>query len=202
MIRLSVVSTLFLLSGGCQDEVIVYRVPKETGKRGQSSLTVASVQQRPTWQTPKDWSPQKVAADGIRKAAWHLSNAEEATIGDVTVVSFPGDGGGLLANVNRWRRQIGLGPIDSDALATMGRTITVGRFKAFYISLEGGETEADARTGPQSIRACIVKADDTTWFFKMKGDTPLVNAQEEPFLTFLKTVEFTPGPSILLTNPE
>ena len=36
---------------------------------------------------------------------------------DVSIVSLPGIAGGDLANVNRWRGQVQLGPIDEDTLA-------------------------------------------------------------------------------------
>jgi hypothetical protein len=32
---------------------------------------------------------------------------------EVTVSAFPGDTGGLLANLNRWRGQIGLEPVQA-----------------------------------------------------------------------------------------
>ena len=36
---------------------------------------------------------------------------------DISVVSLPGIAGGDLANVNRWRGQVQLAPIDEDTLA-------------------------------------------------------------------------------------
>ena len=48
---------------------------------------------------------------------------------DLIVTKFPGDVGGVLANVNRWRKQIGLQPIGDDELdkATRKEKLNGGR---------------------------------------------------------------------------
>ena len=62
----------------------------------------------PNWQE-KPLSPMRLAS--FKATA---PNGKET---DVSVVSLPGMAGGDLANVNRWRGQVKLGPIDEDTLA-------------------------------------------------------------------------------------
>ena len=64
---------------------------------------------------PEGWL--EFAPSSIRKANFKISNATGNA--EVSVTVFPGDVGGNLANVNRWRQQIGLSPIDSDTLKTV-----------------------------------------------------------------------------------
>ena len=193
---------MLVLSSGCKDDdVVIYRIPKETRETTESSLPGAARLLMPTWEVPDGWVSQELVSDAVRKAAWYISNAAASTEAEVTVVSFPGEAGGPLANVIRWRRQIGLEPLSSEALASEGSsTIRVGEVEAFYIFLEGLEAPEGA-SQPQSILACSVKPGGHTWFFKMKGDAPLVAAQQETFRAFLKTVRFVPV-SLNSTDPE
>ncbi len=62
---------------------------------------------QPNWQVPAGW--QEVAAGQFLVAKFNISGDGGATAA-VNVSSSPGDGGGLAANVNRWRGQLGLPP--------------------------------------------------------------------------------------------
>ena len=62
---------------------------------------------------PAGW--RQLPASGIRKATLQVDDAE------LSVLVFPGDVGGELANINRWREQIGLAAIEESALATSRR---------------------------------------------------------------------------------
>ena len=64
------------------------------------------------WTLPKGWTD--AAGSGMRYAT--LKPPVPGRV-DVSVVVLPGPAGGELANVNRWRGQIGLAPIDHQALA-------------------------------------------------------------------------------------
>jgi hypothetical protein len=49
---------------------------------------------------PPHWQRQPLAP--IRKASFVVEEADGAKV-DISVTSFPGESGGLLANINRWR---------------------------------------------------------------------------------------------------
>jgi len=48
-----------------------------------------------------------------------------------------GDGGGLAANVNRWRKQLGLSDLSDDELAKAAKTVETASGKASFDDLCG-----------------------------------------------------------------
>ena len=57
-----------------------------------------------TYTVPEGW--EDLPASGIRKANLNISDGNGTA--ELTVLVFPGDVGGRLANINRWRGQLGL----------------------------------------------------------------------------------------------
>jgi hypothetical protein len=102
-------------------------------------------------------------------------------------MGLPGDAGGLAANVNRWRRQVGAELLpDEETLKTLRP-----------IKLDGNAAHALDLTGPnvagkttQRILAAIVMRDGQTWFFKLSGPASLVGEQKAAWEAFLKSVRF------------
>jgi hypothetical protein len=124
---------------------------------------------------PAGW--QEVAASGIRKANFKV--ADESGSAEITVLTFPGDVGGRLANINRWRGQIGLADAALDDLPAYTVGIDIANHRALYVRLEG---EA------QSILGALLPFHGNTWFFKMLGDTNTVLANETAMQNFLSSI--------------
>jgi len=104
--------------------------------------------------------------------------------------------GGDLANVNRWRGQVGLEAIADADLQKLSEKVEVAGQAADLYDLAGtspGSGDAERIIGVISHR------DDMAWFFKMTGDAALVEAQKPAFVSFLKSVEFgaLPAPSTM-----
>lgn len=93
----------------------------------------------------------------------------------VTVTAFPGSTGGVAANINRWRGQVGLAP-EADPQA---ETILFLKTEGHYVKLDGPE---------QSIRVAFVLRDEFTIFFKMMGPAATVAAQTEAFEAWLTSL--------------
>lgn len=74
------------------------------------------------WTLPDGWSEDRTP-EGEREAT--LTFGERPPPLELSVTRFGGDGGGVLANVNRWRRQMGLPGIEASDLD--GATETVGK---------------------------------------------------------------------------
>ncbi len=68
-----------------------------------------------SWTAPADWKPK--APGAMRKGSFTVSGA--AGDADLSITAFPGDVGGELANLNRWRGQIQLAPLAEGDLATV-----------------------------------------------------------------------------------
>lgn len=137
----------------------------------------------PQWEVPATW--KSVPASTMRLASFALSGPNNQT-GDLSVVALGPAAGGTLANVNRWRNQFGLGPID-DATLTQTTTTTdlTGGGKAVIVELVGEGTSAGKR-----MLAAIVPRPDRTWFYKLTGDDALISGEKANFLKFVQSVKY------------
>ncbi len=105
----------------------------------------------------------------------------------VNVSSSAGNGGGVAANVNRWRKQLGLGELSADELAKVVRPITTTSGQASLVEMSG----TDARSGqPASLVGAIVLQPGQAWFYKLMGDAPTVTSQKEAFTAFVQGAEY------------
>lgn len=122
------------------------------------------------WTLPKGWAEEK--GGGMRFATLKPSVPGKL---DVSVVVLPGTAGGELSNVNRWRGQIGLPPINEAALGTARKVVKsrAGKVALFDFTSEGG-----IRT--RMVTGLLSTPDGSTWFLKMVGDEgPVAKAKPE-----------------------
>lgn len=168
-----------LLCGACRDEKIVtYRIPKEPDP--EASKTTA---RELLWDLPAGWIEEP--ATPPRYASFAIPGADGAPA-DMSVTSFPGDAGGDLANVNRWRGQIGLPPWSEAELASGAQRITAVGQEILLVELEGPDRQT-------SVLGAILRQREKTWFFKMTGPSALVGAQKDSFAKFLQSLRFNAG---------
>ena len=71
---------------------------------------------KPKWQVPGQW--KELPAGQMQVARFAVPDRGSAKA-EVFVSVFPSDTGGSLANVNRWRRQLGLPEIQQADLTSM-----------------------------------------------------------------------------------
>ncbi len=132
--------------------------------------------------TPAEhWTPGKVG--GMRKAAYEYSKDGQRV--EITVIDLAREAGDRLANVNRWRGQIGMEAVSADGLKETMRKIEVGSNTGDLVELIGTSGEK----GPQAILGVIVDVGDKTWFIKLQGDAPLAVGEKVAFEAFTKTVQ-------------
>ena len=130
----------------------------------------------PKWaKLPAGWSvgPE----NSMRKATWIVSGPSGSKA-EIAVTVFPGSVGGLTANVNRWRGQIGLPSATPDEIAASAKTVKVG-------GLESQRFVMTSTDGKKSVDAVLTAKDGATWFFKMNGETAAVQANSAAFVAFL-----------------
>lgn len=130
----------------------------------------------PKWANlPAGWT---VGPDNaMRKATWIVSGPNGSKA-EIAVTVFPGTVGGLTANVNRWRGQIGLPPAGSDEIAASAKALKVG-------GLDSQRFVMVSADGQKSVDAVMTSKDGATWFFKMNGETAAVEANGAAFVAFL-----------------
>ena len=135
-----------------------------------------------TYKAPSGWSPGKV--DGLRQVAFEVRDGSKQA--EVTVIALAASAGDLLANVNRWREQVHLGPVARDELERQLKEFLVDGVKGHRVELVG-PTNAQPREG---ILGVICSHRDKAWFFKMKGDAELVERERGRFESFVHSVRF------------
>lgn len=134
----------------------------------------------PKWGTiPKTWTAS--APNPMRKGSWSITQTDGSKA-EIAVTVFPGDVGGDTANVNRWRGQLGLEKIGEDKIKSEQSSITVG-------SLVGRVYNLKSADGKKSTTAVILPKNNSTWFFKLSGDTATVNAEKEFFLKMVSQTQ-------------
>jgi hypothetical protein len=138
----------------------------------------------PTWTVPAGW---KEISGGQFLFAKFLIAGEGDAKAAVNVSTSAGDGGGSLANVNRWRGQLGLGAWSEADLQKNVQEIEVTGGKATYIELSGMDSSTEK---PATTLGAKVVRNGSTWYYKMMGEPKLVAAQKESFLTFVKGVKY------------
>ena len=157
-------------------------VPATVDAAAQSPASPASTS------VPAGW--QAMPATQFLLAKYQISGAGDAKA-EVNVSSLAGEGGGLYANVIRWRRQLGLGPVDESDLANQTTTVDVPGGKATFVDFSG----TDAKTGkPARLIGAVVPQGGQTWFFKLMGDGQVVEQQKDAFTKFVQNANYSNAP--------
>ena len=94
--------------------------------------------------------------------------------------------GGTLANVNRWRGQVGLPPVGDGELGSVVHPFKVDGLDAQMVRLFGPEGADDRK----AIMGAIVPQGEVTWFFKMMGPADAVEHEQTNFEKFVDSVKF------------
>lgn len=127
------------------------------------------------WTLPKGWV--STGGSGLRAAT--LKPAADSPV-EVSVIALSGAAGGELANVNRWRGQIGLPPVDEKTLAGMRQTL-----KAPGGSVTVFDLSAPAPSKARMVVGTFLLPAGDSWFFKLNGDADPVGKAKPDFLTLL-----------------
>ena len=132
------------------------------------------------WTAPAGWTagPERP----MRKATLLIPGEGGGAGAELSITAFPGDVGGNLANVNRWRQQVSLPPITQAELGTALQPLDLGALHADVVELVGPAAPA------QRVLGAIVPHAGATWFFKLTGPDALVAREKPAFLAFLQTI--------------
>ena len=130
----------------------------------------------PKWaQLPAGWSVGPENA--MRKATWVVTGPD-GTKAEIAVTVFPGNVGGLTANVNRWRGQLGLPAASPDEIAAAAKPAKVGDIASQRFLMVSAD-------GKKALDAVMTPHGGATWFFKMSGDAAAVAAHGDALSDFL-----------------
>lgn len=198
---LAITAATLLLSACGEEKVTSYQVPKE--KEAEAPMAAdggaqpdASTPSPPgtsmadtavptasgadlAWQAPPGWTSKP--AGQMRKATYAVPGG--GVDSDLSITAFPGDVGGELMNVNRWRGQLGLTPLRPEELEA-----SVSRAEANGLRMTIVELASQGDPGGKAMMGAIVPVNGSTWFFKLTGPGASVRASKPAFLEFLHTV--------------
>jgi len=141
----------------------------------------SGAQMRLVYDTPEGWKPGQL--NQFRKAAFDIVDGDRKAL--VTVIDLGPEAGDAMSNINRWRGQIGLGPITPQDLEKDLQRIDIGEHPAVFIEMVGPQSPDQ-----QTILGAITLIEGRPWFFKLQGDSSLAAEQKDAFLKFLKSARF------------
>ncbi|MCP5537622.1 MAG: hypothetical protein H7A51_15490 [Akkermansiaceae bacterium] len=163
---LTTAALLALLHCSCREkgEVQHFRTPKApraeaTAPAQQPPQTPATATKAPyTWTLPDGWTAQ--SASGMRLATILIPSGSGTL--NASITEFGGD---LAGNVNRWRGQIGLPPLQESAIAATLKEVETGLGKGYIVSLSN-----PASPDSGLLAAIIPRPTNTSVFIKVPGN--------------------------------
>lgn len=136
------------------------------------------------YETPPGWNAAQ--PNEIRRALFLVEDGEQQV--EISVSVLAASSNPLLANVNRWRTQVGLPDIDAEQLKSDSKQIEIGGEPATYVELVGaGKDGAPAET----VLGAIQYRGSEAWFYKLKGSGALAEREKPHFESFLRSLTFT-----------
>ena len=138
------------------------------------------------WTAPEGWTDAGEDPMGMRMVDFRFGPAKE---GECYISLMPGSAGGLEANLNRWRKQMGQPDFTPEEIKALPEKPFFNR-TGIYAAFDGDFKKmgaADAQTGYRLI-GLIHSAPQATIFVKMTGPKALVEAQAAAFDLFCQSI--------------
>ena len=169
------------------DKVEVYKIPKEgitVAMQSGSGGLVPPPGNPAQWTKPDGWSEQSLSE--MRLGSFKVDGPNGSSA-DVSVIAFPGEAGGLVSNLNRWRGQLQLEPLDENQLSQMIQRTEVDNAPTYLVDFQTAQNAPK----PSRILGAVLQTADRAWFVKMTGPPELIESQRPKFLDFVKSFHFT-----------
>lgn len=161
-----------------------YRLPRaegmSTGGEGSQDAALPFV-----WVTPEGWTQQT----GRPMRDLSFSFGEEGE-GECYLSRLPGAGGGLEANVNRWRKQMGQPDLEEEEIVALPTKSLFG-LEGTYVDVSGTFTGMGAGAPKEDYRmlGIILTSEAGAVFVKLTGPSELVAEQEANFEAFCASLQ-------------
>lgn len=175
-ILLGVLLAWFGILAGCdRDEIVAYRVPKESVAAQVSARPVAEspTPQSVVWTAPAGWTPDPEPRQ-FRVATYTTQEGVE-----VAVSALGGRAGGIVPNINRWRGQLGLPPIDASEVE--GDLVAVTGSDPLVRVL-------DIQNDQRAVVAIVEPGDGQTWFVKATDDIARLDGVKGELIEFARSI--------------
>ncbi len=152
----------------------VYQVAKSTTTSNQIVQDKKSITKF-TWNVPSDWIENEPKQFQIANYSIPISDIDNAII---AISKFGGNAGGIMANVNRWRKQIELPEISLEDISKKAKQglSSIGEYSVYKI-INSSKPEI-------GFLCMILPIADGTIFVKMTSDTEGIKLLENKFMSF------------------
>lgn len=163
-----------------------FRYQTRTAAGADSSASGSQGGPKLVFTTPEGWTDK--GASMMRDINFSFGEKGE---GECYVARLPGAGGGLLANVNRWRSQMGAEALTEEQVAALPVKPLFGQ-AAKFVTVDGtyspgmGTTDTFAN---YRLMGLILASDAGAVFVKMTGPKELVTKNEAAFDQFTQSID-------------
>tara|TARA_B100001250_G_C19574376_1_gene689063 strand:- start:187 stop:723 length:537 start_codon:yes stop_codon:yes gene_type:complete len=172
---------LLLILFSCQDKHSDYIKSYQIAKVP-NSLSNSDVDEKLSfkWLAPSNWITKTKSS--MRAASYSVSSSKGE--GDVSVMYLNGDGGGIAANVNRWREQLSL-PILSELEIESNAEVLISQIGKYYVYEIVNVNNKEA-----SFLCSIIPADNFTIFIKLNAHAEALDELKQEFIYFSSSFEY------------
>ena len=131
-------------------------------------------QAKPVFEKPAEWS------EGPATPFATVSLLAKGDDGEAKI-TVTGAGGDRLTNVNRWRGQLSLEPLNAETLKSASQEVKVGPHTGdlYEMSNQG-----------RTLLGVILEAGGQTWFIKLDGTSTLAERERPRFVAFLQSLHW------------
>ena len=198
MLSLALIALASLAWQGCKrEEVQVYQAPKDLPPpnpamadapqaTGAPAPGKAAEPQSPPWVTPDGWMAVP-STGGMRLASYAIQGSDGRTA-SVSVVPLGPEASGELDNVNRWRRELQLAPINAAEAESLRQPVKIGSMDARMFELVSDQKILDGKFKSRTL-VSMLAVEQATIFFKLMGEDALVADNKPKFIAWLKSVQ-------------
>jgi hypothetical protein len=135
------------------------------------------------WQVPEGWS--EAPATSMRIGNFKIAASPDA---ECYLTVLTGAAGGVDANINRWRRQMGQPELKPEEIAALAKVDVLG-MPAPVVEIAGSFTGMAGQQFPDHmLLGTVVMLADETLFVKMTGPAAVVSSEKDHFLAFCKSL--------------
>ena len=170
-----------MLSCDSSNHIRTYHLPKNiTKNEPQKNKIIESRSSGFTWEKPDSWIPSQ--GSSMRIASFDVPFS--TGMGDLSVMELGGEGGGLVANVNRWRGQIGLEPLEENEIRAQAQPgeSDVGPYQIFQLINDSNSDTA--------MLTAILPMNNSTLYIKLTASIDGIMDLEKDFKTFCSSIKY------------
>jgi len=154
-----------------------FLLPESVGGAGWAQVRIGNSE----WETPEHWSE----TEGSQFSLIDFEALHGDSRAAISVTKLAKAAGGLSANVNRWRKQIGLEEINDPQF----ESFVVDGNPGWFVEMSGTRDGKPATT-LGVIHTITYSTAQETWFYKITGDTDAVMKERDTFRNYVQSASY------------